>query len=83
MPISNRYGPYKTVYVASGIGIVQTDSWQIGYRPRYGKNLRLDSTIVRAHQKATGAKAPDIWTKIKLLGYVEVAGRNNQDSRTR
>jgi hypothetical protein len=37
MPISNRYGPYKTVYVASGIGIVQTDSWQIGYRPRYGK----------------------------------------------
>ncbi|ADQ61996.1 putative transposase (putative) [Lactiplantibacillus paraplantarum] len=32
------------------------------------ENLSLDSTIVRAHQKATGAKkTPNVWSKIKLL----------------
>lgn len=69
--LPERYGSWKTVYsrfrawVSSGL--FEQVFLELIDDPDM-ENLSLDSTIVRAHQKATGAKkTPNIWSKIKLL----------------
>ncbi|MCF7523641.1 transposase [Levilactobacillus brevis] len=68
--LPERYGSWKTVYsrfrawVSSGL--FEQVFLELIDDPDM-ENLSLDSTIVRAHQKATGAKTPNVWSKIKLL----------------
>lgn len=69
--LPERYGSWKTVYsrfrawVSSGL--FEQVFLELIDDPDM-ENLSLDSTIVRAHQKATGAKKmPNVWSKIKLL----------------
>lgn len=69
--LPERYGSWKTVYsrfrawVSSGL--FEQVFLELIDDPDM-ENLSLDSTIVRAHQKSTGAKkTPNVWSKIKLL----------------
>jgi len=69
--LPERYGSWKTVYgrfrtwVASGL--FEQIFEELIDDPDM-ENLSLDSTVVRAHQKATGAKkTPSVWSKIKPL----------------
>lgn len=69
--LPERYGSWKTVYSRfrawESSGLFKQVFLELIDDPDM-ENLSLDSTIVRAHQKATGAKkTPNVWSKIKLL----------------
>ena len=69
--LPERYGSWKTVYsrFRSWVdsGLFKRLFQKLSDTPDM-ENLSLDSTIVRAHQKATGAKKTrTVWLKIKPL----------------
>lgn len=69
--LPERYGSWKTVYSRfrawESSGLFEQVFLELIDDPDM-ENLSLDSTIVRVHQKATGAKkTPNVWSKINLL----------------